>query len=716
MNLGKFFDGLGANTIANIAGVGYRDGIPAKEADAGFPLGLLRRRDGDLIVADYKANRLWRIDQEGVLHTLAGDGVPGSSGDGGPATEARINQPHDLCRDKEGNIYFPDYKNSTIRRIDYETGVISRVAGSGKRGRGGDGGPALEAELAEPNGVAVDDQGNIYLVSTEENNVRRVDAKTGIISTFAGYNARYYPSERGTSRPYSGGIEGATYDFEAGLSLGGWHGDGGPAKEAGFNHPEHLAFDSKGDLYVCDSANHRIRKIDMKSGIITTVLGNGQPASNGDGGPATEASILAPDSVGFDVHDNLYVSEKWGFRVRKVDAKTGIVTTVVGTGIPVFGADGDRGPDSAISSPEAGIWADPDGTVFWCDCSGRVRRCDGRTGVVTTVLGGTSVHDGEQATEGFLNSPAGVCVGPDNHIYIADGWGARIRAIDPKTGIIRTVVGSGARAFGGDNGPATEAHLCNPQDVSVDSRGRIVIADVQNGGYIRRVDEDGIIRTIAGTSFNWDTGDGGPAIGASLFQVQAVAHGANDDIYLGDAIGRIRRIDAATGTITTVAGIGLQGYSGDGGPAIKARIGAPSAIRFDAAGNLYFSDGAYHVVRKVDTEGIITTVVGCGEAGFSPDGTPAREARLSRLWGLAVSADGVAYVSDSRNNRVRRVTLEGVLETVAGSAEPGDSGDGGPATEASLNEPRGLCLYGDDVLLISDHYSNRVKAVKLDVS
>jgi sugar lactone lactonase YvrE len=193
-----------------------------------------------------------------------------------------------------------------------------------------------------------------------------------------------------------------------------------------------------------------------------------------------------------------------------------------------------------------------------------------------------------------------------------------------------------------------------------------------------------------------------------------VAIGPDGNVYLGDGGGRIRRIEAARGLINTVAGTGQSGYTGDGGPAAKARIGGAAALAFDAVGNLYFADASYHVVRKVDTEGIITTVVGSGEAGFSPDGTPALQARLHKPQGLAVSPSGTVYVSDSRNNRVRRVGADGILETVAGSDTPGDTSDGGPATEARLNEPHGLCFYGPDILLISDHINNRIKAVKLD--
>lgn len=694
---------LSQGQILTIAGVGYDEGIPARDADAGWPMGVVRRGDGQLIVVDYWAHRLWRIDRQGMLHRFAGDGVAGSQGDGGPALEARMRHPHDLCLDREGNLYFTDLGNVTIRRIDAGTGVITRVAGSGRRGRGGDGGPALEAEFDCPCGLAVDEGGRVYISDEWSCTIRRVDPRSGTIQVWAGRSARHYPSERGGSRPF----------FGPGLSLMGYHGDGGPADEAAFYHPEHLAFDSRGDLYVCDNSNDRIRRINRRTGMITTVLGNGQRASNGDGGPAVEAATLMPDAICLDVHGNLYVGEKYGFRVRRVDAVTGVVNTLVGTGVPGFGQEGLHGSVTECNSCEAAIFADPDGTVHWGDCSGRLRRYDGRTGIVTTALGGTGVHDGEAATRAFLCGPGGLSLGPDGRLYVADIWNQRIRVIDPETGIIRTVAGNGARAYGGDGGPATAAYLGNPYDVSVDSKGRVVIADHRHG-HVRRVEPDGTIRGVAGAAFQWDKGDGGPANCACLVAPTAVAHDSEDHIYVGDGeVGRIRRIDRSSGIIETVAGCGLPGYSGDGGPACLARIGSPSAIRFDASGNLYFTDSTCHVIRRVDREGRIATVAGSGEVGFSPDGTPALKARLHAPGGLAIGRDGTLYFSDRQNHRVRRITPNGLLETVAGCGEGGDSGDGGPATASRLNEPLGICLCGDDLLFISDHYNNRIRAVRL---
>ena len=710
--------------LRTVAGVGYREGVPAREAPSGWALGVVRTprqggtegavgANGDLVVCDYWGHRIWRIDAEGILHLLGGDGVAGNSGDDGPAAQARFREPHDLTIDRHGNLYLSDLGNQVYRRIDAATGEVTRVAGSGAVGRGGDGGPATQAEMDTTCGIAVDAEGNLYLASEWAGTIRRIDAQTGIIDRIAGLDAHHYPSElpasdvAGGSRPASGSW----------LSLVGYHGDGGPALEAAFWHPEHLAFDSAGDLYVCDNSNDRIRKIDMGTGVISTVLGNGQRASNGDGGPAVEASTLMPDAICFDADDNLYVGEKYGFRVRKVSRATGVVDTLVGTGVPGWGEEEVPGRETACNSVEAGIWADADQSVYWGDCSGRLRRYDGESGIVTTVLGGTSIHDGEAADHAFLRGPTGMAKLPDGSLVFADSWNQRVRHIDAASGTISTVAGNGARAYGGDGGPATAAYLGNPYDVSVDPAGRVVVADHRHH-HVRRVDADGTMVGICGIGRPWDQGDGGPAVCAGVVSVRCLAHAPNGDLYLGDGVGRIRRIDAATGIITTVAGVGLPGYRGDGGPATEASIGNPAALVTAADGSLYFTDQRYAVIRRVDGKGVIHTIAGTGvpsDASAPVDGQATLVA-LGDPCGLAVADDGTCFFTEKSWHCVRRIAPSGVVETIAGS--PGGAGgdtDGGATGDrpALLNEPWGLLLYHPDLLLISDHANNRIKALRL---
>ena len=234
MNTLDQFKTINPGDILTVFGVGFLVGIPAKDAPAGWPMGIARRDDGHLIVVDYWGHRIWRIDNNGILHLLAGNGVPGDSGDGGPCSKAQFDQPHDLRIDKHGNLFISDLGNNKIRRIDSSTGIVTTIAGNGKVGRGGKGGLATNAELDTYCGIAIDSKDNIYISSEWANNILRIDAQTGIIELFAGWDARHHPSETKTSR----GMFGPT------LSMGGYHGDGGPAKKAGFYHPETNGLDN----------------------------------------------------------------------------------------------------------------------------------------------------------------------------------------------------------------------------------------------------------------------------------------------------------------------------------------------------------------------------------------------------------------------------------------------------------------------------------------
>ena len=336
---------------------------------------------------------------------------------------------------------------------------------------------------------------------------------------------------------------------------------------------------------------------------------------------------------------------------------------------------------------------------------------------MNTVFGGTSVKDGINSSETYIASPFGISIGPDQNIYFADAWNQRIRMVNPSTSIITTVAGSGARSYGGDGGSALKAHLGNPHGVSVNSKGDIYIADTRHS-HIRMVDTKGTISNVAGSAFPWDKGDGGPALSANLVHARSIRHDNNDNIYFGDSgIGRIRKIDYKTGIIDTIAGIGITGYDGDGDSARKARVSSPADITFDDIGNLYFVDDRTHVIRKIDANGVITTIAGTGSAGFSPDGTVASKSQIDSPSGLDISKNGILYFSDTGNRLLRRINENGQIETIAGdhSRKATFEDHTNQNGVARIIMPMNIRFYNNNVLLISDHFNHQIHAINVDM-
>ena len=293
------------------------------------------------------------------------------------------------------------------------------------------------------------------------------------------------------------------------------------------------------------------------------------------------------------------------------------------------------------------------------------------------------------------------------------GGGAKDRSEEASKRELTTVAGDGGSQLG-DGGPATEAGFCGPNDVALDAAGNIYISDggvycTGPGGHtVRKVDPDGTITTVAGTGEPGFSGDGGPATKARLNLPIAVAVDEEGNLYISDEENyRVRKVNKV-GIITTFAGTGEAGYSGDGGPATSARLTDPSQMTFDARGNLCLVD--FTSVRKIDPSGTITTVAGTGEAGFSGDGGPATEAKVTAN-DVAFDREGNIYIADTENNRIRKVDRDGIITTVAGSGKLGYSGDGGPATKAALNLPTGIALDGEGNLFIACHHNSVVRKV-----
>ena len=838
------------------------DGGPAAEAQLSSPYGLAVDGSGNLYVTDLSNNRIRRIDLEGVITTIGGTGERGFSGDGGPATEAQFNFPTGLAVDGSGNLYVADTGNTRIRRIDAE-GVITTIAGTGEGGAGGDGGPATEAQLAFPFGLAVDGSGNLYVADTNNHRIRRVDAE-GVITTIAGTGERGFGGDGGPateaqfSSPYGLAVDGSGNLYVADLSnnrirridlegvittIGGtgewgFGGDGGPATEAQFSFPNGLAVDGSGNLYVADTNNRRIRRIDAE-GVITTIAGTGERGFGGDGGPATEAQFSFPNGLAVDGSGNLYVADQYNNRIRvirppgerdpvtkefphfangdstvsdlvlvNVDTKT--VTPVVRfysskgdsisadslvdvtgdlelttsgalavtAGIPPLAArtisthgqgaltsgsvkvvsDGYIGGFLRFDNMDVGVAGVGDAqplndTLFparrkegGINTGAAVRNLEAEAMTVTCHLmqGGDVLEtapvelagDGQKArfinelfpdadTSDFTGSVR--CTAPEGRMFTGVALEMdihnRIFTTLPLVAVtatldgdiekpyIFTIAGTSEAGAGGDGGPAAEAKFSFPYGLAVDGSGNLYVADALNH-RIRRIDAEGVITTIAGTGEPGFSGDGGPATEAQFSDFsEGLALDGSGNLYLADRGNhRIRRIDAE-GVITTLAGTGERGFGGDGGPATEAQFSYPSDLAVDGSGGLYVADTQNRRIRRIDAEGVITTLAGTGERGFGGDGGPATEAQFSYPSDLAVDGSGGLYVADTQNRRIRRIDAEGVITTLAGTGERGFGGDGGPATEAQFSWPRDLALDESSNLYVADASNYRIRRI-----
>jgi DNA-binding beta-propeller fold protein YncE len=342
-------------------------------------------------------------EQSWIITTAVGTGEKGYAGDGGPAARALLNGPFDLGFDAQGNLYFSDTFNHCIRRVDARTGVITTCAGCGEAGYSGDGGPSTRARFNEPYGIAVDNAGSIYVADRHNHCVRRIDGSSGIITAFAGNSAS------------------------------GFGGDDGPAARAGMVEPNGLAFDpAQTRLYIADVADHRVRIVDLASGVIWTFAGTGEPEHSGDGGPATAAGIYGARAVKVAADGTVYILERQGSTLRAVDPRSGNITTIAGTGERGYG--GDNGPAlSAIFDAPKELAIDREGNLLIVDTENHaIRRMDLRTGTVATIAGnGRQGGDGDggPARAAGLDRPHGAAVAADGSIYIGDTNNHRIRKL-----------------------------------------------------------------------------------------------------------------------------------------------------------------------------------------------------------------------------------------------------------------------------------------------
>ena len=620
---------------------------------------------GNLYFANRGTSLVQKLTPDGSVVKFAGGNGDGFRGDDGPATEAQLDHPHGLAVDRAGNVYIADTGNDRVRMVD-AAGTITTVAGTGDARSSGDSGPAVRAALNSPVDVTIGAGGEIYVAESDGRRVRRID-DNGRISTVAG---------TGTE---------------------GFSGDNGPATQARLDFPLAVATHG-GDLYIADATNRRIRRVDP-DGTITTVVGTGEIGNEGDGGLATSAELTTPDGIAMSPSGVLYIADHDDQRVRAVDT-TGIITTVAGTGAAGFAGDGGAAVQAKLAQPQA-VLAAPDGSVYVADAGNeRIRRIR-PDGTIVTITGDTLEYprDGEKATSAFLSGPEVARVGTDGLLYIADSDNNRVRRVDGQ-GVITTVAGTGELGDAGDGGPATEALLDFPSGVAMDSKGNLFIAD-QGNDRVRKVSPDGIITTVAGTGSPNDTGLDDPA---------DVAVDRQDNLYVAEYGGdRVVRVDGA-GVLTLVAGTGSTGFSGDGGPATKADLNGPGGVAVAADGTVYIADLDNARVRRVGPDGVITTVAGTGTVGSDGDGGPATSAQLTEPSTVAVDDAGAVYIGDGVAGRVRRVDPSGTITTFAGTGGQGSPEDDEPVDGADINTPVGVSVAGGRVY-ISDSYDDCVYVV-----
>ena len=699
--------------LATIAG-GAPPATPAPATSAGIGLPQRCTADGSGNVYFSAGNSVFKLDTSGNLTLIAGNSRAGYTGDNGLAINAQLNKPEGLALDSSGNIYIADSLNSVIRMVA-PSGIITTFAGNGGEGYAGDYGPATSANMNLPSGIAVDQSGNLYITDSGNNVIRRVSG--GIITTFAGNNlpgfagdegpatsaqllnpndvavdsnGNLYIADTGNSVIREVTISNGTINTVAGeQSLGsGYSGDGGLATVAALYVPYGVAVDSSGNIYITEYGDSRVRKVTVSNGKISTIAGNGTYGFAGDGGAAASAEFAELWGLCLDGSGDVYVADLWNYRIRKISSG-GQINTVAGNGITNYSGDGGAATKAQLNEPQA-VAVDASGNVYIADTdNNRIRHVSAK-GVINTIAGTGAVGSSGDNGPGIsaqLNAPAGVAVDAKGNVYVADTGNSRVRVIAPN-GIITPFAGTGTAGFSGDGGAATSAMLYEPHGLAVDASGNVYIADFGNN-RIREVSTNGTINTIAGNGVSGYSGDGGPATLAAINGPSAVAVDPGGNVYIADTNGdRVREV--SDGTMTTIAGTGGDGYSGENVVASASLIASPRGIAADGSGNVFFGDSGSRIV-KISPNGTMATIAGQQPTGYLGDGGPATNGEINGPVGMALDTSGNLYFADSLNNAVRELQLVGYNLSV-NAVENAATGATGPIAPGEV-----VVIYGSQI-------------------
>jgi sugar lactone lactonase YvrE len=685
--------------ISTVAGGGTGgDGGPATSARLFGPTRVSVDQNGNLFIADRNVRK---VDPKGTISTFAGNSTADYAGDGGLATLAAFNGITGIAADAAGNVFIADSMNNRVRMVD-PSGVVITVAGTGTYGFSGDGGPAISAALARPRGVAVDGSGNLFITDTDNNRVRRVPATvSGAGPQITSISPFYGSQGSAVSATVSGtGLGGVTAVTVSGTGVTASLPGGGSATTLPIT------------INISADAAASPRSLTLSTSTGASAVFNSFTVTNSAQPPAigliTPSSGIAGTTLSATISGaNLTGATGVAF------SGNGVTAVLSGGGsasaVPVtlsIAPDASPGARNlTLTTPVATSANFPGFTVI----------AAGTAGMITTIAGnGTTlfVAGNDPVTSTSLSSPWKAVVDPQGNLIISDRANNRIRKL-ATNGVWSTVAGTGVSGFSGDGGPAVSAMLANPLGIDIDASGNIFIAD-SNNYRIRKVSTNGTITTVAGAD-NAPLGDGGPATSAGLAFPNGVAVDTNGNLFIADTQNnRIRKVDSS-GHISTVAGNGVPGFSGDGGPAVSATLRVPEDVAVDAAGNLFIADAFNMRIRKVTAAGFINTVAGSSREGFSGDGGPAVSAWLDTPGSVAVDQAGDLFIADTNNNRIRKVTPDGIITTVAGNppfvgASGGAyGGDGGPGTSALLNNPEGVSTDSLGNVLIADTNNNRVR-------
>jgi hypothetical protein len=604
----------------------------------------------------------------GTLAVLAGKtGGPGSADGTGAA--ARFNTPYGVAVDGAGNVYVADTNNNTIRKIT-PAGVVTTLAGTAGQAGSADGTGAA-ARFNQPQSVAVDGAGNVYVADTQNHTIRKV-TPAGVVSTLAGTAGSY----------------------------GYGYADGSGAA-ARFRSTTGVAVDGAGNVYVADYLSDTIRKV-TPAGVVTTLAGSDGLAGSADGTGAA-ARFYCPTGVAVDGAGNVYVADRNSGTIRKVTS-AGVVSTLAGTAGPPGAADG-TGAAARFNQPEA-VAVDGAGNVYVADRQNMNIRKVTPTGVVTTLAGFAGQigsADGTGSAASFWH-PSGVALDGAGHVYVADTDNNAVRKVTA-AGVVTSLAGSAGQR-GNADGLGAAASFNYPQSVAVDGSGNVYVADEGNN-TIRKVTPAGVVTTLAGFPGNAGSADG-VGLAARFAYPYGVAVDESGTVYVADSGNETIRKITPAGVVTTLAGTPGQSGSADGSGA-AARFNQPAAVAVDGAGNVYVTEKGNHTIRKVTPAGVVTTLAGAAGQSGSADGTGAA-ARFSYPWGVAVDGAGNVYVADSQNDTIRKVTPAGVVTTLAGTAGQIGSADGAGAA-ARFNYPCGVAVDGAGNVYVADDYNSTIRRV-----